>query len=60
MSEIKKKEKCLRSLMDGSRLYDRAKIEDTFKEIANNSLLSIQEKEEGLSLVKRLFTPDIN
>lgn len=60
MSEMKKKEKCLRSLIDGSRLYDRAKIEDTFKELANDSLLSIQEKEEGLSLVKRLFTPDIN
>lgn len=60
MSEKKKKEKCLRALIDASRLYDRAKIEDTFKKFAGTSLLTVPETEEGLNLVKRLFTPDVN
>lgn len=53
------KEKNLRSLIDASRLYDRARIEDAFKEKATYRLLTVPETEEGLNLVRRLFTNDI-
>ena len=56
---MSKKEKCLRSLIDASRLHERSVIEECFKDCATYHLLTVPETEEGLNLVKRLFSNDI-